>query len=105
MAADMYLLGASLEDIHKALEPKTLLDPATKVPRHYHEFLKAFDQSEAERQINFLPTGTVTTKSNFSRAQLLPMDLCTGCPKTNSSSSGNSFRKILTRALYVLAPH
>ncbi|KAM4064005.1 retrotransposon nucleocapsid protein [Hirsutella rhossiliensis] len=48
-AADMYLSGASLEDIHKALEPKTLIDPATKVPQHYHEFLKAFDQSEADK--------------------------------------------------------
>ncbi|KJZ69408.1 hypothetical protein HIM_11204 [Hirsutella minnesotensis 3608] len=48
-AADMYLSGASLEDIHKALEPKTLVDPATKVPHHYHEFLKVFDQSEADK--------------------------------------------------------
>jgi RNase H-like domain found in reverse transcriptase/Reverse transcriptase (RNA-dependent DNA polymerase)/Integrase zinc binding domain/Chromo (CHRromatin Organisation MOdifier) domain/Integrase core domain len=48
-AADMYLSGASLEDIRKALEPKTLIDPATKVPGHYHEFLKVFDQSEADK--------------------------------------------------------
>ncbi len=45
----MYLSGASLEDIRKALEPKTLVDPATKVPNHYHEFLKAFDQAEADK--------------------------------------------------------
>jgi hypothetical protein len=49
MAANMYLSGASLEDIRRALEPKTLIDPATKVPRHYHEFLKVFDQSEADK--------------------------------------------------------
>lgn len=49
MAADMHLLGASLEDIRKALEPKTFIDPATKVPRHYHEFLKVFDQLEADK--------------------------------------------------------
>ncbi|KJZ69153.1 hypothetical protein HIM_11454 [Hirsutella minnesotensis 3608] len=49
MAADMYLSGASLEDIRKALEPKVMVDPVTKVPHHYHKFLKAFDQSEAEK--------------------------------------------------------
>jgi hypothetical protein len=49
MAAEMYLSGASLEDIRKALEPKTFLDPATKVPRHYHDSLKVFDQSEADK--------------------------------------------------------
>lgn len=98
----MYLSVASLEDIRKALEPKTLIDPATKVPRHYHEFLKAFDQSEA---INFPLTETATTKSNSSLAQLHPMDLCTGCPKTSSLSSGNSFRKTLRKVLYVLALH
>lgn len=45
----MYLLGASLEDIRKALEPKTFLDPVTKVPYHYYECLKVFDQSEADK--------------------------------------------------------
>lgn len=49
MAAEMYLSGASLADIRKALEPKTLIDPATKVPHHYHECLKVFDQSEADK--------------------------------------------------------
>ncbi|OWT42324.1 retrovirus polyprotein [Pochonia chlamydosporia 170] len=49
LAADMYLSGASLEDIHKALEPKTFINPATKVPEHYHEFLKVFDQTEADK--------------------------------------------------------
>jgi len=49
MAADMYLSGASLEDIRKALEPKTTIDPATKVPKHYHESLRVFDQSEADK--------------------------------------------------------
>ncbi|KID93909.1 retrotransposon nucleocapsid protein, partial [Metarhizium majus ARSEF 297] len=49
LAADMYLSGASLEDIRKALEPKTLIDPATKVPKHYHEYLKVFDQAEADK--------------------------------------------------------
>lgn len=49
LAADMYLAGASLEDIRKALEPKAIIDPATKVPSHYHEFLKVFDQAEADK--------------------------------------------------------
>lgn len=49
MAANIYLSGASLKDIHKALKPKTFLDPITKVPRHYHECLKVFDQSEADK--------------------------------------------------------
>ncbi|KJK73703.1 hypothetical protein H634G_11003 [Metarhizium anisopliae BRIP 53293] len=37
LAAEMYLSGASLADIHKALEPKALIDPAKTVPKHYHE--------------------------------------------------------------------
>ncbi|KID81404.1 retrotransposon nucleocapsid protein [Metarhizium guizhouense ARSEF 977] len=49
LAAEMYLSGASLEDIHKALEPKALIDPATVVPKHYHENLKVFDQAEADK--------------------------------------------------------
>jgi hypothetical protein len=49
MAAEIYLSGASLEDIRKALEPKALIDPTTRVPHHYHEFLKVFDQSEADK--------------------------------------------------------
>lgn len=49
MAAEIYLSSASLEDIRKALEPKALIDPATRVPHHYHEFLKVFDQSEADK--------------------------------------------------------
>lgn len=48
LAADMYLSGASIEDIKKALEPKIFVDPATKVPSHYHRHLRAFDQSEAD---------------------------------------------------------
>lgn len=48
MAADMYLSGASIEDIRKALEPKIFVDPVAKVPSHYHERLKVFDQSEAD---------------------------------------------------------
>jgi hypothetical protein len=61
MAAEMYLSGASLEDIRKALKPKALIDPATRVPHHYHEFLKVFDQSEAT---NFPLTETVTGASS-----------------------------------------
>ncbi|OAQ57620.2 retrovirus polyprotein [Pochonia chlamydosporia 170] len=49
LAAEMYLSGASLADIHKALEPKALIDPATIVPKHYHENLKVFDQAEADK--------------------------------------------------------
>jgi hypothetical protein len=48
-AADMYLSGASIEDIKKALEPKVLIDPATKVPLHYHGNLQVFDQSQADK--------------------------------------------------------
>jgi hypothetical protein len=44
----MHLSGASLEDIRKALEPKFLIDPATKVPLHYHRNLQVFDQSQAD---------------------------------------------------------
>lgn len=49
LAADMHLSGASLEDIRKALEPKVLIDPSTKVPLHYHRNLQVFDQSQADK--------------------------------------------------------
>ena len=48
-AAELYCSGASLEDIQKAFEPKTLIDPRTKLPLHYHDFLPVFDQKEADK--------------------------------------------------------
>ena len=49
LAAELHCSGASLEDIQKALEPKTFIDPRTKLPEHYHEFLPVFDQREADK--------------------------------------------------------
>ena len=38
-ATVMYLNRASLEDIKVALAEKPLIDPATKLPPHLHDFL------------------------------------------------------------------
>lgn len=43
------IFAASMADIEKALAPKMHLDPRTKLPEHYHEFLKLFDKKEADR--------------------------------------------------------
>jgi RNase H-like domain found in reverse transcriptase/Reverse transcriptase (RNA-dependent DNA polymerase)/Retroviral aspartyl protease len=48
-ASNLYLNGASIEDIRKALQPKIIIDPTTKLPKHYHEFLPVFDQQEADK--------------------------------------------------------
>jgi hypothetical protein len=48
LAANMYLAGASLEDIRTALQPKQHIDPATKLPSYYHEFLPVFDHKAAD---------------------------------------------------------
>ena len=50
-ATSLCAAGASLEDIEKALAPKTHVDPAAKLPERYHEFLPIFDV----RQANQLP--------------------------------------------------
>jgi predicted aspartyl protease len=52
-AHKLYLQGASLEDVEKALAkldnkaPRT--DPKEKVPKHYHEYLYAFDRKAADK--------------------------------------------------------
>lgn len=51
VAAEMYLAGASLEDVQKALEDKTPIDPATKLPQHYHRWIRAFSVEDS----NVLP--------------------------------------------------
>jgi hypothetical protein len=39
----MYLLGILIKDIKKILEPKVLIDPATKVLFYYYRNLQVFD--------------------------------------------------------------
>ncbi|CAG8974418.1 hypothetical protein HYALB_00010058 [Hymenoscyphus albidus] len=48
-AADMHIAGASLEEIRKALAPKTIIDPASKLPPQYHEHLGTFDKKRADK--------------------------------------------------------
>jgi len=47
LAASLYLAGASLEDIIQALEDKQPIDPRALLPRHFHQFLPAFDVAAA----------------------------------------------------------
>ena len=49
LAASMYLAGASLEDVAIAMRQKLYTDPATKLPKHLHEYLHVFDAQEAEK--------------------------------------------------------
>ena len=39
----------SLQDIDKALAPKKTIDPRTKLPRHYQEFLPLFSTKESDK--------------------------------------------------------
>jgi hypothetical protein len=43
------VFAASMADINKALKVKRKTDPATKLPAHFHDLLKAFDPKEAEK--------------------------------------------------------
>lgn len=47
-ASEMLIAGVSLDDIRIALEDKKYIDPATKLPRHYHHHLPAFDRENAD---------------------------------------------------------
>ena len=42
------LFSASIEDIEKALKPKTYVDPRSILPPEYHEFLDVFSRQEAD---------------------------------------------------------
>jgi predicted aspartyl protease len=43
------VFSATMADIEKALAVKTLTDPRTKLPKHFHEFLDVFDRTDAEK--------------------------------------------------------
>jgi len=43
------VFSASLADIQKALSPKKVIDPRTILPEQYMDFLKLFDQKEADK--------------------------------------------------------
>ena len=43
------VFAASLADINKALRTKTRIDPRTKLPRQFHEFLDVFSKEQAEK--------------------------------------------------------
>lgn len=47
---NIQVFTVSLKDIEKALQPKVLTDPCTKLPRQYHQYLDAFDCREADKQ-------------------------------------------------------
>jgi hypothetical protein len=40
-AASLFLAGALIEDIRKALVPKVYIDPKTKIPEYMHDLLPA----------------------------------------------------------------
>jgi hypothetical protein len=43
------VFAVSIADINKALRVKQKTDPATKLPAHFHDLLRAFDPKEAEK--------------------------------------------------------
>lgn len=46
---DFTIFAATLQDIEKALTPKTAIDPKGKLPVEYHEFLDVFSKKEADK--------------------------------------------------------
>jgi len=46
---DFTIFAATLQDIEKALTPKTAIDPKEKLPIEYHEFLDVFSKKEADK--------------------------------------------------------
>jgi hypothetical protein len=49
IALDTGVFAISIADIEKALKPRQRLDPTTKLPIQYHQWLKAFDYFLAEK--------------------------------------------------------
>lgn len=49
VTATLYLAGVSLEDIQITLQPKSQIDPATKLPQKHHRFLPTFNPKEADK--------------------------------------------------------
>jgi len=45
---DCRVFAVSLRDIEKALKPKEIVDPRTKLPREYHKFLPLFNKAAAD---------------------------------------------------------
>ena len=43
------VFAASLADINKALASKVKIDPCTKLPEHFHEFLDVFSHTDADK--------------------------------------------------------
>jgi hypothetical protein len=43
------VFAISLQDIDKALAPKKTIDPRTKLPQHYQEFLPLFSTKELDK--------------------------------------------------------
>ncbi|ERF68926.1 hypothetical protein EPUS_09504 [Endocarpon pusillum Z07020] len=46
---DCEVFAVSLRDIEKALKPKETIDPRTRLPEQYHEFLSLFDKAAADK--------------------------------------------------------
>lgn len=46
---DYTIFAATLQDIEKALAPKTIVDPKEKLPIEYHEFLDVFSKKQADK--------------------------------------------------------
>jgi hypothetical protein len=44
---DIEVFSVTMADINKALAVRSKTDPRTKLPKHYHQFLAAFDPDEA----------------------------------------------------------
>ena len=48
-ATNLYLASISLEDIEKAIETKPDIDPASKLPVYYYDFLDVFNKAKANK--------------------------------------------------------
>jgi hypothetical protein len=72
IASSLYLSGALINNIRKIFQPKIIIDPATKLPKYYHEFLLAFDQQETDK---FLLHKEYNHKIKLLLSKLLPAGL------------------------------
>jgi hypothetical protein len=41
--SNLYLNNTLIKDIRKVFQPKIIINPATKLPKYYYEFLLVFD--------------------------------------------------------------
>ena len=88
----------TMEDIKKALEPKSYVDPRPFIPEEYHDLIDMFEKQNADR----LPPIAMNMISRSTSILERPSDLAhyMECLKKNSSYYDSTLTNTLQKASY-----